>query len=64
MRIINLVSLTLTAMEFMEIPEQRHLAEKFYEDIGLFAKTSGITISVISIKGSEAGFIFQFLLHL
>jgi len=43
------------SMEFMEIPETRTAVEKFYETVGLTAKTNGVTISVLSIKGSEAG---------
>ena len=35
------------------LPNKEDVA-KFYEDLALFAKTKGIVISVISIKGSEA----------
>jgi len=34
--------------------ESKAAAERFYETIGLYAKTRGVSISVISIRGSEA----------
>ncbi|KAH3767756.1 circularly permutated Ras protein 1 [Pelomyxa schiedti] len=43
------------SMEFIEVPDQREAIERFYENVGLTAKTNGVVVSVLSIKGSEAG---------
>lgn len=49
----GLANTGLGSMEGLVTDEEQNAASKFYEDIGLYAQSKGINVSVISIKGSD-----------
>jgi len=49
----GLSNVGLGSLDELWLDEQKEQAQKFYENIGLYAQSQGITISVVSIKGTD-----------